>query len=296
MVSAGDGLSIVIVNHRREDLLIRALDALRGSEHAPDEVVIVDVEPTRPLEASLRSNECLLVIDDNPGYSAACNRGAGLTSGGWVLFLNDDVFVEPGCLGGVLAEATADDSIGIATCRLTMPDGELDHACHRGLPTVFDSLVYKARLDRLLPQSHRLGHYRLSWLDPGGVHDVEACAGAFLLIRRDVFQAVGGWDEAYHFYAEDLDLCARVRAAGYRVRYVGTQQAVHVKGGSSHFKARADDLTEAELGTRDRARVAAILAHERFYEQHMEAATARPIRPLVRLMYTAQRRRARVRR
>ena len=130
------------------------------------------------------------------------------------------------------------------------PDGSLDHACHRGIPSVIDLLVYKARLDRLAPRSRRLGHYRLSWLNPATVHDVEACSGAFLLMRREVLDAVGGWDERYWFYAEDLDLCLRVAQAGWRVQYVGSATAVHVKGGSSNLR-RSTQNSPTSNGRRD---------------------------------------------
>ena len=220
-------LSVVIVNHHRPDLLADALRALYASERRPDEIVVVETDATDApsLPADDRAPTVpvrLLLLPDNPGYAAACNRGAAQASGDWVLFMNADVNVSPDCLGAVLAEATADPRIGIATCRLVRPDGSLDHACHRGIPSVVDSLVYKARLDRVAPRSKRLGHYRLSWLDPATVHDVEACSGAFLLIRREALDVVGGWDERYWFYAEDLDLCLRVTQAGWRVRYVGT--------------------------------------------------------------------------
>jgi GT2 family glycosyltransferase len=294
MVSAGTSLSIVIVNYRRADLLEQALHALRASGRQPDEVVAVDVAPTAPLSFSLEPHERLLSFDDNPGYAAACNRGAAQTSGDWVLFMNADVFVAEDCIGGVITEAESDPGIGVATCRLMKPDGHLDHACHRGIPSVRDSLAYKAGLDRLLPRSRRLGHYRLTWLDPTETHDVEACSGAFLLIRRGALMALHGWDEGYRFYAEDLDLCARVTAAGWRIRYVGTQTAVHLKGSSSHLHRRSRELAPEERATRRDAHAAAIDSHERFYEQHLERDTARVARPLVRLMFAAQRRRARL--
>jgi GT2 family glycosyltransferase len=288
MVSAGDALSVVIVSYRRADLLARALEALAVSTHRPRETIVVDVDPVEPL--TLEPPVRAVTLAGNPGYAAACNAGAAAAGGGWLLFMNDDVFVSPSCIGGVLSEASADPAVGIATPRLLRPDGRMDHACHRGLPSVADSLAYKARLDRVFPRSQRLGHYRLSWLDPLGTHDVEACTGAFMLTRREALEAVGGWDEAYRFYAEDLDLCARVAAAGWRIRYVGTETATHVKGSSSHLHASPDALSTEERATRRRARAAAIDSHERFYRRHMEAATARPLRPLVRSMFVLQRR------
>jgi len=288
-------LSVVIVNHHRPDLLADALQALYASERRPDEIVVVETDateaPSLPADAEGEPGipVRLLVLPDNPGYAAACNRGAAQASGDWLLFMNADVNVSPDCLGAVLSEVSADTGIGIATCRLVRTDGSLDHACHRGIPSVIDSLVYKARLDRLAPHSRRLGHYRLSWLDPSTVHDVEACTGAFLLIRREALQAVGGWDERYWFYAEDLDLCLRVTQAGWRVRYVGTTTAVHIKGGSSNLRRSVGGLTAEQRATRRRVREAIIDSHERFYREHLETRTARPLRPLVSLMFRLDR-------
>ncbi len=141
----------------------------------------------------------------------------------------------------------------------------------------------------MAPRSKRLGHYRMSWLDPSTVHDVEACSGAFLLIRRETLEAVGGWDERYWFYAEDLDLCLRVTQAGWRVRYVGTTTALHVKGGSSNLRRSRDDLTDEQRATRRRVQMAIIDSHERFYREHLQAGTARPLRPLVGLMFRMER-------
>jgi len=293
-------LSVVIVNHHRPDLLADALRALYASTRRPDEIVVVEADVAAAAEAaeapSLPADDRepavplrLLLMPDNPGYAAACNRGAAQASGDWLLFMNADVNVSPECLGAVLAEASADSGVGIATCRLVRPDGRLDHACHRGIPSVVDSLAYKARLDRVAPRSKRLGHYRLSWLDPSTVHDVEACTGAFLLIRREALEAVGGWDERFWFYAEDLDLCLRVTQAGWRVRYVGSATAVHVKGSSSNLRRSNRDLTDEQRATRRRVRDAVIDSHERFYHEHLEAGTARPLRPLVSLMFRLDR-------
>jgi GT2 family glycosyltransferase len=289
-------LSVIVVDHRRPDILAQALTSLYASRRRPDEVVVVDVEsaevPSLPAGAGAEDGLRTIVVRlmENPGYSVACNQGAAAASGDWLLFMNSDVMVDLDCLGDVLDAVDGDGTIGIATCRLRRPDGRLDHACHRGIPSVFDSLAYKSGLDRLRPGSRRLGHYRLTWLDPAESHDVEACTGAFLLIRREAFEAVGGWDEAYWFYAEDLDLCLRVSRAGWRVRYVATASAVHLKGASSNLRADERRLSPAQAQTRRRVQRAIVDSHERFYRQHLEATTARPVRPLVRLMFAVQRR------
>jgi GT2 family glycosyltransferase len=292
MVGERGGLSAVIVGYRQPDLACEALRALAEGSRVPDEFVVVDVDPLQPFDPGACEVDVpvrVLATDDNPGYAAACNRGAAETSGSWVLFLNADVAVSADAVAGVLAEAARHPDVGIATCRLVKSDRSTDLACHRGIPTVIDSLAYKLRLDRLAPRSRTLGHYHLTWLDLSESHDVEACCGAFSLVRREALEAVGGWEEGYRFYGEDLDLCARVRQAGWRVRYVGGYTALHHKGAASNLSRDPRDLSAEQRRTRDWVRASVLDAHERFYHEHMEDTTPRLLRPLVGAMFRAQR-------
>ena len=289
-------LSVVVVAYRSPDLLVEAIRSLGQSSRLPDEIIAADVEPDGPaplpagdLTDLAPVSTTLVGVPGNPGYAAACNRAAAATNGDWILFMNADVTVAPECLEAVLADATAADDIGVATCRLMRPDGRIDHACHRGIPTPLELLAYKLRLHRLAPRSRRLAHYTLSWLDLDDTHDIEACSGAFLLIRRDAFEAVGGWDERYWFYAEDLDLCLRVSQAGWRIRYVGSATALHLKSASSHLQQDEAALTPDERASRRRVQRAIVESHESFYRAHQEDSTARPIRPFVGAMFRYQR-------
>jgi GT2 family glycosyltransferase len=289
-------VTLVVVDYRNPELLGRSLARVFAADPTPADVVVVDVDPLEDLtlpEAVMSVDDGprlrVATTSDNPGYSAACNRGADGAQTEWLLFMNSDVMVEPDTLGAVLDEVGEDPTVGIATPRLDLPDGGIDHACHRGIPSPLDSLWYKTRLDRVFRGSRRFGRYRMTWLDPVGVHDIEACTGAFLLIRRDVLEAVGGWDERYWFYAEDLDLCLRVTQAGWRVRYVGTASALHLKGVSSHLRRRDSELDEGQRETRRRVQRAIVESHHRFYREHLEAGTARPLRPLVEAMFALQR-------
>jgi GT2 family glycosyltransferase len=286
-------VSAVIVDHHRQDLVVEALGALRAGTRPPDETIVVETD-TSSAPSLASAPDRLVILGDNPGYAAACDRGAAVARGEWLLFMNADVTVSPTCLELVLDEAASDPTIGIVTCRLVRPDGSLDHACHRGIPSVLDSAAYKSGLDRLAsrlaPWSRALGHYRMAWLDVQETHDVEACSGAFLLIRASALAAVGGWDERYRFYAEDLDLCLRVRREGWRVRYVGAASALHYKGSSSHLRRSSRELTPEERATRQRVRTEIVASHRRFYLEHLEADTPRVLRPLVRAMFALQRR------
>ena len=300
---AGKGradVTMVVVDYRNPQLLGQCLARVFAADPVPADVVVVDVDPLEELVlpgsvTSVADGPRLRVAttSDNPGYSAACNRGAEGASTEWVLFMNSDVMVDPETLGAVLDEVGSEPAVGIATCRLDLPGGGIDHACHRGIPSPLDSLWYKTRLDRIFPRSRTFGRYRMTWLDTDTVHDIEACTGAFMLVRREALEAVGGWDERYWFYGEDLDLCLRVGQAGWRVRYVGTTSAVHLKSSSSHVRRRDGELDAEQLVTRRRVKRAIVDSHERFYHEHLEADTARPVRRLVEVMFALQRRAAR---
>lgn len=293
-------LSVVVVSYRGPDLVADCVAALGASTLLPAEIVVVDADPQgdraldRNTVVGLSEIPTRIVpVLGNPGYAAASNRGAAATTAPWVLFMNADVNVETGCLETVFAEASLDDGIAIATCALRLPDGSLDHACHRGIPTPMDSLAYKLRLHRVFPDSHRFGRYTMAWLDASGVHDVEACSGAFLLIRRSALDAVDGWDERYWFYAEDLDLCVRVAVSGGRVRFVGSATATHLKGASSHLHADPSDLDAEQRATRERVERAVVEAHDLFYREHLEADTPRLLRPFISAQFSWQRLRQR---
>jgi GT2 family glycosyltransferase len=290
-------VSVVVVNYRRYDLVADCIAALTGGSRPPDEIIVVDnaSSPDKADEFAARHPDVSLIRNsDNTGYAAACNQGWRASTGRFVLFINPDVMVDRDCIRDCLAAIDSDPGVGLTTCRLVLPSGRLDHACHRGIPTPSASLAYMLRLHRLVPGSRTFGRYTMSWLDPLSVHDVEACSGAFVLVRRSVLDDIGGWDESYWFYGEDLDLCLRAGKAGWRVRYVGTATATHLKGAMSHLRRRTGSLTPGELATKRRVQAAIVDSHDRFFRQHFASSTSWPLRQMIGATFTAQRVRLRL--
>jgi hypothetical protein len=284
-------LSTIVVNFRSHDLVNACLRSLLAASRPPDEIVVVDNEasggglaPVLAADPRVR----LSLNEGNPGYAASCNAGAALASGDRLLFLNADVTVDSDTLARCEAELGGDASIGIVTPRLVRPGGDIDHACHRGLPTATASLAYKLRLDRLFPRSRRLARYTMAWLDPSTDHDVESCSGAFLLIPRAVLDAAGGWDERYRFYGEDLDLCLRVSQAGHRVRYLGTVQATHLKSAFSHNDTPDRELDSSQREVKRWVQREVIASHRLFFEEHIRADSAAPTRLAIELLFGLQ--------
>jgi GT2 family glycosyltransferase len=290
-------LRAVIVNYHTYDLVATCVRALQASTLAPAEIVVVDNESDPERLAALQNalpGVRTLANEGNEGYARACNQGARGATTEFVLFINPDVTVAADTLRRCFEVGMSHPQVAIVTCRLIRPDGRLDHACHRGLPTPSASLAYALRLHRLFPRVRRLSHYTMSWLDPETDHDVEACSGAFMLVRRRVLDSVGGWDERYWFYGEDLDLCVRVSSIGGRVHFVGTATAIHVKGAASHLHSRPAYLAPADQAHIRRLQTAILDSHSLFFKTHLEPTTSRPVSAAIHAMFAAQRLRLRL--
>ena len=132
--------------------------------------------------------------------------------------------IREGTLPTLLAALEADRGAAAAGPKLVRSDGELDHAGKRSFPTVAGALAYFARLDQAVPAARQ---YTAPEVEAG---PVDAINGAFMLIRRAALDEVGLFDEGYWMYMEDLDLCYRFKAAGWRVLYEPRAVASHLGG------------------------------------------------------------------
>ncbi|WP_081841390.1 glycosyltransferase family 2 protein [Alicyclobacillus macrosporangiidus] len=172
----------------------------------------------------------LIRLHENRGYSYANNRGAEIASGEILLLLNPDTIVGEKTIE-ICAESLLDDaSIGAVGCRLLLPNGKLDKACRRSLPTLWNSFTRLSGLSMIFPKSHLFSRYNLTYLDQIGNYEVECICGAFFMIRKSTYELLHGLDEDYFMYGEDVDLCYRLRRAGYRIYYLGDAVTIHLKG------------------------------------------------------------------
>ncbi len=166
----------------------------------------------------------------NLGFGRANNLGFSRTKGECVLYLNPDTVVNPAAIEHCLRRVLAEPEIGLISPRLELADGTMDLACRRSIPTLWDGFCRAAGLAGWLPRVKAFAGYNLTYLPVDGTYDVGAINGAFMLGRREVLAALGGFDEAFFMYGDDLDLCIRVRQAGFRIVYDGSHAITHLKG------------------------------------------------------------------
>jgi N-acetylglucosaminyl-diphospho-decaprenol L-rhamnosyltransferase len=164
--------------------------------------------------------------EENLGFAAACNQGASALSEPWLVFLNPDAYVEPESLSSLRDSAMKHAGAGLMGVDLVDEKGVVDRAARRFDLSLISLLKNHADLDLIY-----MGR------DPDKqVQTVEACSGALMMMPAAVFHHIGGFDHGYRLHAEDLDLCRRVRQAGYEVLVDNSVRVVHVRGVSGLTK------------------------------------------------------------
>jgi hypothetical protein len=125
----------------------------------------------------------------------------------------------------------------MAGCKVLNPDGTLQLPCRRSFPGPWTSLTKVTGLSSVFPNSKIFARYNLTYLDENDTYEVDAISGSFMMMSRDAFEKVGGFDPDFFMYGEDLDLCYRVQQSGYKVCYVHTTEIIHYKGESTKRSA-----------------------------------------------------------
>ena len=150
-----------------------------------------------------------------------------------LLFVNSDGFLDDGAVEAMAETLSEDPHIGAVGPRVYLENGMLDHCCKRGFPTPWNAFCYFSGLSRRMKKHpEKYDGYALRYLDEWQRHEVDAISGSCMMIPKSVFTEVGGFDERYFMYAEDLDLCYAIRQAGYRIVYQPKAQMLHLKGQS----------------------------------------------------------------
>jgi GT2 family glycosyltransferase len=147
--------------------------------------------------------------------------------------LNPDTIIHDNALEKMVGFMDHDADVGIAGCRVENPDGSLQRACRRSIPTPTIALFRLTGLSRICPKSKIMSKYNLSYIRETKQIEVDAVSGSFLMFRNEVLEDIGGFDEDYFMYAEDMDFCYRAKMKGWGVMYYPTARITHIKGQSS---------------------------------------------------------------
>lgn len=222
----------VIVNYNAGPLLSTCVASLRGEGLA--EIVVVDNGSVDGSALALaRADPGVVVVDPgrNLGYGAGANLGLAAGSAELVLVGNPDIVVAPGAVATLVATLDADPGLGLVGPRLEGAGGAL-YPSARTFPSIVDAAGH-GFLGLVAPGNRFSRRYKLADWDHAQARVVDWVSGACFVARRQVLDLLGGFDEAYFMYAEDVDLCWRAARAGWRVAYQPAATVVHLQGVSA---------------------------------------------------------------
>ncbi len=248
---------IVVLNVR--DLLRECLQSLleecaRLPQGVTAEVVVVDngsgdgtQEMVRDEFSNLRVPVRLIRSEVNLGFASANNLAMEAAKGRYLVLLNSDAFFHAGALGRAFAHMEENPSVGAGGARLVSRDGALQPSGRRFHSIWRDALVL-AGLAARFPRSRICGALDRTWADPNQPAEVDWVVGAFIILRREALAKTGLFDPAFFLYCEEVDLCRRIKAAGFRVFYWPDVVVTHIGGETTRkFRSLLFSKTEAQV-------------------------------------------------
>jgi hypothetical protein len=265
-------VSIVIVSYESRQLLARCLAALAAdtARRVTAETIVVDQasqDGTVAWLAAEHPDVRVVALSENVGFGAGNNRGAAVAQGRWLLLLNSDAFVRPGAVDELVRFGDARPAAGAVGPKLLWPDGRLQRSCRR-FPTVFRLATEYLYLRKLAPRSRALNGFYCGEFAHDAVRRVDWLTGACLLVRRDLYERLGGFDEDFFLYSEEVDLLARASQLGAETWFDPDADVVHVWGGTA---GRSSALVLEEQAR----------SHVRYLDKHASRTAAARARAVI---------------
>lgn len=277
-------LSIIILSYNTKELTKRCFSSLYKNlpknNNFLSEIIIVDNGSTdgsmdniknqisKHKDTNKKSNIFFQFIPNktNLGYPKGNNQALKIASGKYILFLNSDTVIEKLDFFRLINYLESNQEIGALTVKVLLPNGKIDPASHRGFPTPWSAFCYFVGLEKLfnkIPYLNRIfGNYHLVHLDYESVHEIDSGSGAFYLTRKDLLDRVGGFDETFFMYGEDLDLSFRIKKLGYKIIYYPDYKVIHLK--------HASGLEKKDRQINKKTQRHFFKAMEIFYKKHYE--------------------------
>lgn len=227
-----DGLvDVVIVSYNSRERLRACIEPLAAAPFV--HTIVVDNASRDDSLATVRDLRASLVrLGENRGFAHGCNAGWRRGRAPFVLFLNPDARIEASSVIHLVEALRNDDAVGLVGPRLVNVRGDLEFSQRRypRLRSTYSRALFLHRLFPMANWSDEIVRNRDAYAAP---RSVEWISGACVLIRRQVLERLGGWDEGFFLYCEDMDLCKRIREAGFDVRYEPSAVAEHIGGMSA---------------------------------------------------------------
>ena len=230
-------ISIIIVSYNVKEFLHQCLLSVeKAINKISAEIFVVDnnsIDGTCELIRSKFPNIKLIANSKNLGFGKANNLALQKAQGKYTLFLNPDTILQEDTLEVMLDYLETNLEVGLAGCKILNSDGTLQLASRRSFPSPSTALPKLLGLSKIFPKNKLCGKYNLTYLNPDESYSVDAVSGSFMFSRTKLLKELGGFDETFFMYGEDLDLCYRIKKKKIEIHYVAKTTIIHYKGESS---------------------------------------------------------------
>ncbi len=265
-------LSVIIVNYNTCDLLDACLASVLAAERPSGglQIIVVDNASADGSVAMVQEkypDVHVVALEENLGFATANNRGTAVAQGHTLLFLNSDTVITPPALIQPFNYLQNHPEVGAITVKLVYPNGQRDPDNHRGFPTPWNALCHFSGLNRLFPHQPKFNGYFQSYANFNQTHAVEVIAGSFMMMPSALYHQLGGWDETYFFYGEDIDFCYRIYQVNRTIIYYPHVEVLHYKGASSGLRQESAAIARPPKSTRIKVAKESVRAMKIFYRK-----------------------------
>ena len=240
-------VSIIVVSYNTRELTLACLRSIERETARPHEIIVVDNASTDGSPEAIRAafpNITPIQPRENIGFAAANNLGARSARAPLLLLLNPDTVVLRHAIDTMIAFAAAHADADIFGGRTLREDATLDPVCAMGAPSLWSFFCEGIGLNHVLSRTRLFDPISLGRWKRDDARSVPVVSGALCMIRREVWNALGGMDERFFLYCEEVDLCMRARAAGHRAVFCPDAEIIHL--GSASQRVRADRVVRTQ--------------------------------------------------
>jgi len=270
-------LSILIVTYNSSSTIRACIESVfPACRDLETEVIVVDNQSTDDtasiLDEFLSQNSDLILKKNhtNRGFAVGNNQALEMSRGEHVLILNPDTILQGDILPNLLQELEADAKIGIVAPQLQFPDGRIQKTCRR-FPVQMDVIYNVFGLSYFFPESRRMNGWKMGDFDHTSRQEVDQPAGAALLVRGDLLRSLHGFDENFPMFFNDVDLCKRIKDAGYTIWYLPEYTMQHLGGVS---------VKQAKM----KMTISSHVSFFRYFEKHFTRMYQQPLNFIVGIL------------
>jgi hypothetical protein len=229
-------VSIVVVSWNAKRYVLECLESLYAHPSSrTTEIIVVDNDSSDGTPEAIRAKfprVTLIQNEANMGFAKGNNIGMAAAKGRYLCLVNSDVVVPADCIDTILNYLHRNPRVGLLGPKMLAPDGSIGQSV-KNLPTVWNTFCVALGLHSLFPHSRLVGGFEPRSFSYSTSADVEVVSGWFWVARLEAIAEVGGLDERFFMYGEDIDWCRRFRQAGWRVVYCADAEALHYGAASS---------------------------------------------------------------